>query len=277
MDAVRALFRRTILAFLATVGVLVGFGLLMGTAESFATQKLYALFGWESIVVTGLVGTPVHELGHFLGCKLFGMQVSEVSLFRPVEGRADGILGFVRFSYDPSSLWQRLGCFFTGIAPMLFGVLVILLLTRILAPEIFFSVRKAVATRQKKTNSPVALTFSAIGGAFGGFGSLFKKNLFAVLRGLLCLYLTCSVSVHMSLSLADMKGAAVGLLVVLAMCVIYAAISLLAGWKVEKQLSRLAASLSLFFGIGLLLCLLTLGAALLIDLIRTRVSMSNSP
>ena len=48
------------------------------------------------------------------------------ALFRPVAGRADGILGYVRYAYDPGSLWQRLGSFFVGIAPMVLGVAAIL-------------------------------------------------------------------------------------------------------------------------------------------------------
>ena len=52
-------------------------------------------------------------------------------------GRADGILGYVRYAYDPGSLWQRLGSFFVGIAPMVLGVAAILLLLRLLTPEVF--------------------------------------------------------------------------------------------------------------------------------------------
>lgn len=131
--------KRALGAFGATVGVLVVCGLLLGFVEGKSTELLYRLFGWGGVLFTGVAGTPIHELGHYLMCKLFGIQVTEVALFRPVAGRADGILGYVRYAYDPGSLWQRLGSFFVGIAPMVLGVAAILLLLRLLTPEVFRS------------------------------------------------------------------------------------------------------------------------------------------
>ena len=85
--------KRALGAFGATVGVLVVCGLLLGFVEGKSTELLYRLFGWGGVLFTGVAGTPIHELGHYLMCRLFGVRVTEVALFRPVAGRADGVLG----------------------------------------------------------------------------------------------------------------------------------------------------------------------------------------
>ena len=160
--------KRALGAFGATVGVLVVCGLLLGFVEGKSTELLYRLFGWGGVLFTGVAGTPIHELGHYLMCKLFGIQVTEVALFRPVAGRADGILGYVRYAYDPGSLWQRLGSFFVGIAPMVLGVAAILLLLRLLTPEVFRSSSDRLTGALGDRRGPPALLGAACSGFFSG-------------------------------------------------------------------------------------------------------------
>ena len=62
-DRLKTIFHflgRTATAFLATVGVLAAFGLLIGLMEQRTQRLLLSAFGWMGVVVTGLVGTPVH-------------------------------------------------------------------------------------------------------------------------------------------------------------------------------------------------------------------------
>lgn len=269
MKAIQQLFKYTLLAFLATVGILVGLGLLLSLTENLAMRKVQSVFGWNGVVFTGLIGTPIHETGHFLACKLFGLKVTEVSLFRPFAGRADGILGYVNYSYHTSNLWEILGCFFAGIAPMIFGAVVILLVVRFLTPEVFAAASKRLERKLKKTTNPLVLMGTTIGGYLYGFGSLRK---FGIVRGLVSMYVICSISMHMDLSWADIKGAMVGILVVLAICVIYAAIALIARWNVERQLARTAALLAAFFSIGIVLCGVSWGAAALTELAARKLS-----
>lgn len=249
---------RTAGVFAATVGVLTLFGLLVGTLEAAANRYLVAAFGWNGVVLTGMVGTPVHEFGHWIMCRLFGFTVSGVALFRPVAGRADGVLGYVRYSYNPASLWQRLGCFFVGIAPMVVGGLVILLLLRLLTPEVYRRASRSVSRAAGTSAGPAALLGAAAGGFFGG---LVRLRGWGVLRGLLCLYLICSISMHMSLSPADLAGASVGLLLVLGLCLIYGVVTAALGLEVRDSLRRLASAEAAFFSMGAALCLITTAAA----------------
>lgn len=240
--------KRALGAFAATVGVLVACGLALGFLEGRATGYLYSVLGWGGIVVTGLVGTPIHELGHLVMCWMFGFQVNEVALFRPIAGRADGVLGFVNYSYDPTSLWQRLGCFFVGVAPMILGVAVLLLLLRLLTPEVWASLRDRLGRALDQGKGPLGLAGAAFSGFFGGLSRLRGWGL---ARGALCLYLLFSISTHMTLSLADLQGAAVGLLVVAVLCTLFGVVTGLMKKDVVPALKRTAATLTLFFGVGI--------------------------
>lgn len=252
--------KRTLAAFCATVGVMVLCGLVLGWVEGRATGLLYALLGWGGIVATGLVGTPVHELGHFLMCKLFGFRVTQVALFRPIAGRTDGVLGFVRYTYDPSSPWQRLGCFFVGVAPMGLGVLAILLVLRLLTPEVWRTLRARLD--QTAGKGPMGW----IGGACSGLAAgLFQLRGWGILRGVICLCLVLSISLHMTLSPADLRGAAPGVLAVAALCFAFGVVTTLLGWDPYPALRRAAGTLALFFGVGVAFALMTL---LLLVLLR---------
>ena len=239
-------------AFAATVGVLVVCGLILGLVENKATAFLTSVFGWGGIVATGLVGTPIHELGHFLLAKLFGFHVTDVALFRPIAGKADGVLGYVSYTYDKSSLWQQLGCFFVGIAPMILGVLAILLLLRLLTPEAFHGAKGRIERSHG--------TGERLRGAFTGFWSgIGRLRGWGILRGVICLYLVFSISTHMTLSLADLRGAAVGLVVVAALCILFGVVTELLRLDVVPTLQTTAVTLASFFSVGIVFAALALG------------------
>lgn len=87
----------------------------------------------------GLIGTPVHEGAHALACLLFGHRIVEVRLFSLDPD--DGVLGYVRHSYNPKSFYQRLGNFFIGTAPIVVISLLLAFVAYLVLPEMFFDVR----------------------------------------------------------------------------------------------------------------------------------------
>ena len=256
-----SVLKRTAAAFFSTLGVLILFGLLLDKLENTTHSFLYAVFGWGAIVFTGLVGTPVHELGHWLGCKLFGFHVSDVALFRPVAGQYDGILGYVQYSYDAGSLWHRLGCFITGIAPLLFGGVVILLLLRFLTPEVYRYTSAKISDASQRARGPLGVLWAAFSGFWGG---LFRLRGWGILRGLLCFYMVLSISMHMSLSPQDLIGASAGFLLVLGLFLVYGVVTALIGTDYRPLAIRTASMLSAFLCIGLFFCLLMLAISLLV-------------
>lgn len=260
---IRSVLKRSATAFLCTLGILMVFGFVIDQLEAITHTYLMSVFGWGAIVFTGLIGTPIHEIGHWLGCKLFGFKVMEVSLFRPLASRNDGILGYVSYSYDRSSLWHQLGCFITGIAPLLFGGVVIILVLRFLMPEVYQRISNRVESASK--NSGIKKGFSVFWAAFSGFWiGLFSLRKWGILRGIICLYIVLSVSMHMSLSRQDLVGASTGFLVVLGIYLIYGLISSALNTDYKKNCIRTASILSSFLSIGLFFCLVMLAIAMLI-------------
>lgn len=87
------------------------------------------IFAWERVVIafsrkagifyksTGLIGTPVHELAHAIGCLLFGLRITGMRLFSL--STHEGPMGYVSFSYNPHRLRHQIGCLIQGIAPLL--------------------------------------------------------------------------------------------------------------------------------------------------------------
>ena len=103
--------------------------------SSWQSKRLMRTFGWRGLLMTGWLGTPVHELSHALAAVVLGHKVREVVLFRPV--RATGELGHVRHTYNPKNPYAAvLGNTLIPMAPLLGGAVVIFLLTLLLAPEL---------------------------------------------------------------------------------------------------------------------------------------------
>ena len=71
------------------------FALIIHWFERITQQRLAERFGWRSVMFTGWLGTPIHELSHAAMCKLFGHRIDDIALFEP--DRESGRLGYVGF------------------------------------------------------------------------------------------------------------------------------------------------------------------------------------
>lgn len=100
------------------------FGFLFGIINKQNAKLIQRSFGWTGLCFFGWIGVPVHELSHLLVAVLFGHSIKSVSLFRPRKGKVDGVLGFVKHTYQPK-LYQKMGNFFIGAAPMIVGAVVL--------------------------------------------------------------------------------------------------------------------------------------------------------
>lgn len=109
----------TLIQLFAIVGPLAAFGVIFRTLGYVVDHRLMSRFGWNSILVTAWLGTPVHELSHVLLCVVFGHKINEVAWFKP--DRKAMRLGYVKHSYNPRNPWQVVGQFFIGLAPLAIG------------------------------------------------------------------------------------------------------------------------------------------------------------
>lgn len=185
------------LQLLLTVGVVIVFGLLIALCRR-AFCRIVGPSGPVILLITGIVSTPVHELSHAVMCLLFGHRIDEIKLFTL---RGDGTLGYVKHSYNPRNLYHRIGNFFIGIAPIIGGSAVLLLLFRLMLPEAFLVAAKTLTA--PVGNSPIAEYFSRF---FGIFGALFSPEYISDPMWWLFLLLALMIAGHMEISTADLRS-----------------------------------------------------------------------
>lgn len=197
------------MAFLSLTGGLVVFGFILGYLEGRSNSHMIRSFGLRGVYATAWLGTPIHELSHAALCLLFGHRVTGIQLFQRSD--AHGTIGYVSHAYNPDSLYQRIGNFFIGTAPLFGGSLAILLFGRVLLPDTF----------QKMT----ALIFSSDQGflwmdpqSWAFYSHRLAKVFFVLFSSvrpgdyrfwIFAMLAFCTAS-HMSLSMEDIRGAASG-------------------------------------------------------------------
>lgn len=199
----------TFVEFAALTGLLVIFGLILGLLEKRSNDYMMSAFGMKGVLATAWLGTPVHELGHAIMCLLFGHKIVDIK-FLQTPG-ADGTLGYVAHRYDPQSLYQRIGNFFIGIAPLLSGGLAIFACMYFLVPRSFdairdyFSLKTMTIPLSAPRNWPIVIHSVA-----SVFKNVFTAENLPRPSFWLFLFLALCISSHMSLSKADIHGALSG-------------------------------------------------------------------
>jgi len=226
--------------------------------ERALTERLASRLGWHSVLLTAWLGVPVHELSHAAACLLFGHRVERLRLLAP--DSTTGQLGSVDHAWDRRSLYQQVGRFFIGVAPLFGGAAALLLLTWLLAPAEFGWPTLAAGDgigQTLKLSAREALDLSS---------ALFAPH--ALRSGLtwLYLYLCLCVGAHMSPSTVDLRGCVPGLLWLLGLALAGNLVASLLGANLAGAdhglLSALAPLLALLFTALVLdvLCLLAVGA-----------------
>lgn len=97
-------------------------------------KRLYYIAGWNGLLLTGWIGTPIHEFSHWIAALLSGHKIVELKLFKP--DPKTGSLGYVTHTFNPHNFYQAIiGNTFIAIAPFFGGALVIYLLVFFLLPD----------------------------------------------------------------------------------------------------------------------------------------------
>lgn len=218
---------------IALVAVFIVFGLVLGIIERETSKILFKSFGEKSIIITGLIGTTIHELGHYIMCKLFLHKVSGIKLFS-LKIKDDNTLGYVNHSYNKKSPYQRVGNFFIGIGPIIFGTIVILILYRVLLPHSWDSMTSN-------------LNFGVPNGfKLNDFVENIFKNSLVIIKSLITtenllsikfwvfLILIFSISNHMDLSPADIKNSIDGLIFIFIISFIICLVLFVLGIKLSE-------------------------------------------
>ena len=213
----------------------------------------FSLFDGRVIYISAWIGTPIHECSHALFCLLFGHKIQKVVLFNPDKR---GTLGYVTHSYNNRNLWQVMGNFFIGIAPLFGGLLTLYLLTYFLldnAVSLFQLLKSAVSIESKQSLLSLLLTFS------NHFIDLIKQAyLVSPVKVILWAYCCAAVSLHLSPSKEDLKGAWIGFFIFLVLCLSVMVLNQVVGGDWFYNLKILINSASIFYVIGIVLASLLL-------------------
>lgn len=218
------LFVKTGLETLYLTGAIILIGLLLGFLENQSNRNFQRSLGRNAIMVTGVIGTPIHELSHALTALLFGHRITDIKLFqRPDQ---DGVMGYVNHSYNSKNIYHQVGNFFIGIAPIFGGLLVIMVLMGVLIPQVLDSFMIVLSAGMTVDN----LSMASFSGVFTAYLELVKLifvwDNFQNLTFYLFLFLAICISSHISLSPADIKGAFKGLIFIFLILLILNAIGL---------------------------------------------------
>jgi len=209
MQEILNILRQAALDFAFQAGALLGglslLALLLHLLERRISRRLSHRFGWRSVLLTGWLGVPVHELSHLITCRIFAHRVVAYSLFSP--DPRTGTLGYVQHGYSRRNLYQLAGNFFIGIAPLVGGSLLLLGALWLLLPE----ARPAFTAPPSPHMADQLRHTAALAGAT--LQGIFTMDHLASWRLWLFLLLALSVGTHMSPSWPDLEGAWPGLLV----------------------------------------------------------------
>lgn len=202
------LFKFTIISTVGIVGSFIVLGFLLGIIEQQTERNLYFKFGNKAIIITGILGTTIHEIGHYIMCKLFFHKVTDIKLFSlRIEGNE---LGHVSHSYNKKNIYQRIGNFFIGIGPLIFGTFVMILFFKILLPESFHNTISNFNLESymnlSKNFNLVNFLIDLLKDAMLLLLSIFKLSNIISLKFWIFLFIAISISTHMSLSRADLKN-----------------------------------------------------------------------
>ncbi len=252
-----------------TIGAVMICGLVVGLCEQLLIYWMGPGIGRGVVIGTSIIGTPIHELSHALMCLIFGHQIQEIKLWQP--SAKDGTLGYVSHSYNRKNLYHILGNLFIGIGPIFGGLGVMTLCMYICFPQTvntYFASVAGMVSVGSNVGDILLESLQMIPNMMGEFSS----DAVPVWGRVIGLVVMLSVSMHINLSVADIKGAATAIPLYLVLILIPTVIISLMGVgamdTVREGLQVFSAFMFSLFAVVFVFCLLQLLIALIVYLLR---------
>lgn len=266
------IFSNLLQQLLFTVGIIVIFGFITAIGRRGFSRIIGP--GGDRVVNygTGFIGTPVHELSHALACVVFGHKIVEMRLYSPNSG--DGSLGYVNHSYNPKNLYHRIGNFFIGIAPILGGSAVLLLLMRFMVPAVHVEVMGILGSVHLTEGFFSLSTLTAyLAASVEMILAIFNPANLSNVWWWVFVILAIMISSHMELSGADIKGSVSGVITLALLFLAADCILSLVGASTllsfTATIMSFGATVAGFLVISLVFSLILLLVALVVRIIRT--------
>ncbi len=190
----------------AQVFYFIGIVYLVGFIISKINGFFYASFDhvYAVVYLTGFIGTPIHELSHALMCLLFRHKIVAVKLFQI--DKETGVLGYVKHTYNEKKLYQQVGNYFIGVAPIMCGSALLFVCFALLMPDSFRLMRDSVKVLSACAVTNVSTESLRIS------GEAFAQILTSLFVGIdswqwwVFTAVALCVSIHMNLSKADIAN-----------------------------------------------------------------------
>ncbi|PRR83632.1 hypothetical protein [Clostridium vincentii] len=212
MDYLLTLLIRTSLGTLYMTGMIILVGFILGFLRNHSIANFQRSFGWKAVAITAVIGVPIHEISHAIFCFIFRHKVTKVVLLQKRD--ENGVLGYVTHSYNPNSIYQQIGNFFIGIAPIFGGIATIIALMHFIIPGTY----DEFITISMNNLSITDISGINLNGIFTSYLDLikiiFSINNLSNPYFILFLFLAICISAHISLSSADIKGASSGFFII---------------------------------------------------------------
>jgi hypothetical protein len=176
--------------------------ILASVTSSFAERRLVSLLGPRAYLATlGWLGTAVHELAHAAMCLVFRHRITDLRLFDP--SSKTGAVGWVEHEWDRRSLYQKVGNFFIGVAPVLLGSILLAGAGWLLLGDL-----RQVPDMGTDAESLVPTVLRRLEGIAAG---LWTAERAADWRTWLLAYLALAIGASMNASRVDLEGALYGI------------------------------------------------------------------
>lgn len=257
-------------------GSIVIFGFLLDILNyKLFYRILYRTIGYDAGValryITGIIGTPIHELSHALMAVIFGHKVTEIKLFII---DSEEYMGYIKHTYNRKNIYHQIGNFFIGVGPILGGSGIMLFLMYLLVPNVYSNVMEIL----KSISLLPADLFNL--SAYAGYLGLLWKMFFIIFDfsninnvfWWIFIILALIISHHMTLSKSDIKSAVKGfvfsaILLLIADSVIFL-ISLSILNSVTQAMSTFGLLITSFLTISAVFSIAWISIALIIMLIK---------
>ena len=257
---------QTFWLLLVLVVPFVVFAILIHFLERLIQVRLASRFGWKSVLWTGWLGTPIHELSHWVMCKVFRHRVLEMELFEP--DKRSGRLGFVRHSWNTGNRFEEVGNFFIGLAPLVGGSLALAGLLWFFYPD---AVVNMISSSRGSSDPNVLESPSFVSMIFASVGSLLRDLLspkhLVSWRFWLFTYLVLCVGSHMAPSRSDYDGASRGVFLVTATVIGCLLLVSLMGFETDRVVARMLRFLSPVYGLQVIAIVICAFATVVVHLL----------
>lgn len=186
----------------------VGIVFFIGFLISLCNRLFYKIVNQNKAIcyVTGFLGTPIHELSHALFCLIFFHKIDEIKLFQIDD--ANGVLGYVKHSYNKKNPWALLGNYFIGVAPIITGSALLFVFVRFLLPNSYSPIAEYMDDFSALLSKNISIDILFYAWAvFEGMVVIIATDISAGVAWWGFVLVAMCIALHMNLSGADIKGA----------------------------------------------------------------------